>query len=171
MRTETTTKTWYSFDELSDEAKEYAVRDFCDINVSHEWWESIYDDAKNVGIKIMGFDIDRGNYIETRLIHDIDFTVHVILKNHGEETDTHKLAKQYDTDKTQLLEKYAAEISEEDFYDFDNDLDDQDAEFTRAIGEEYLTLLRQEYEYLTSEEAIIETIQANDYEFDENGNR
>ena len=171
MRTETTTKTWYKFDELSDEAKEYAVRDFYDINVSHEWWESIYDDAKNVGIKIMGFDIDRGNYIETRLIYDIDFTVHSILKSHGEETDIYKLAKQYDTDKTQLLEKYAAEIAEEDFYDFDNDLDDQDAEFTRAIGEEYLSLLRQEYEYLTSTEAIIETIQANDYEFDENGNR
>ena len=33
-----------------------------------------------------------------------------------------------------------------------------------------LTLLRREYDYFTSEEAIIETIEANEYEFDENGN-
>jgi len=35
--------------------------------------------------------------------------------------------------------------------------------------EEYLSLLRQEYEYLTSKDAIVETIQANDYEFTEEG--
>ena len=31
-------------------------------------------------------------------------------------------------------------------------------------------LLEREYEYLTSDDAIKETIEANEYEFDENGN-
>lgn len=35
---------------------------------------------------------------------------------------------------------------------------------------EALTMIRQNYEYQTSDEAIIETIKANDYEFDEQGN-
>jgi hypothetical protein len=34
---------------------------------------------------------------------------------------------------------------------------------------EYLEMLRQEYEYQTSEEAIIETIEANEYTFLEDG--
>jgi hypothetical protein len=39
-----------------------------------------------------------------------------------------------------------------------------------AMLEEYIVLLRKEYEYLTSRDAIIETIMANEYLFDESGN-
>lgn len=48
-------------------------------------------------------------------------------------------------------------------------LDDLDAAFARALSEEYLSILRQEYDYQTSEEAIKGTIEANDYDFTEDG--
>ena len=57
----------------------------------------------------------------------------------------------------------------------DNDLisnDQEDAliELLKDFMRWIYRLLEKEYEYLTSREAIIETIEANDYEFDENGN-
>jgi hypothetical protein len=41
----------YQFSELSETAKESAIENLAWINVEHyEWWEFVYDDAKNVGI-------------------------------------------------------------------------------------------------------------------------
>ena len=42
-------------------------------------------------------------------------------------------------------------------------------EFQRTICEDYLIILQMECEYLTSEEAVIETIEANEYEFTVDG--
>ena len=39
----------------------------------------------------------------------------------------------------------------------------------KALLNDYLSLLSNEYEYLISDEAIKETITANEYEFYENG--
>ena len=52
----------YLFSELSDQAKQKVIEDNYDINVDYEWWESAYEDAANIGLKITGFDIDRGSY-------------------------------------------------------------------------------------------------------------
>jgi hypothetical protein len=41
--------------------------------------------------------------------------------------------------------------------------------YTKNLSECYLYMLKNEYEYLTSEKCIIETIEANDYYFTENG--
>ncbi|KKK46644.1 hypothetical protein LCGC14_3163200, partial [marine sediment metagenome] len=51
----------------------------------------------------------------------------------------------------------------------DERLDKVEAEFLRDILEDYLILFREEYEYLTSRKTIIETIEANDYDFTEDG--
>ena len=45
-----------------------------------------------------------------------------------------------------------------------------EAEFLKSILEDYSIILQKEYEYLTSREAVEETIEANDYHFTENGN-
>ena len=49
------------------------------------------------------------------------------------------------------------------------DLEDLNKEFLRSLCEDYRIILQKEYEYLTSEEAIIETIEVNEYEFTEEG--
>lgn len=171
MRTKTINL--YSFAELSEEAKEKAVSHLRDINVDHNWWEYVYEDAKNVGLKINGFDIYRGSYCQL----DIDHYYHTasrIVTDHGKDCDTYKAAEQFIADWDALVEKYSDGINTnvvtgENQYDFDSEADDLDEEFKKELSECYLTILRNQYEYLTSTESIIETIEANEYEFTEDG--
>jgi len=60
-------------------------------------------------------------------------------------------------------------VTEENEDDFDDDCDDLDADFLKSLLEDYRIILSKEYDYLTGEEAIKETIQANEYEFTEGG--
>ena len=41
-------------EKLSDKAKQKAIEKFYDINVDYDWWDSVYEDAKNIGLKITG---------------------------------------------------------------------------------------------------------------------
>ena len=59
-------------------------------------------------------------------------------------------------------EEYENPILEEKLLDTEN-------YFLEQLLQDYLCLLRQEYEYQTSSEAIKETIICNDYEFTESG--
>lgn len=172
MRTIQTTV--YKFNELTEEGKQLAVKKLYDINVDYNWWQFVYDDANTVGLKISGFDIDRGEYVELELIDSARATAELILKNHGEECQTYKDAKQFLTEWSALVEKYSDgvnkdKVTEENEYDFDSEADELEREYKKDIEHEYLKLLRNEYEYRTSDQAIIETIEANDYEFTEDG--
>ena len=51
----------------------------------------------------------------------------------------------------------------------DKDLEDLDEEYQKEFSEEVLSMLRREYEYMTSDEYIIEMFQANEYEFTDQG--
>ena len=53
----------------------------------------------------------------------------------------------------------------------DDDIDDLSDEFLKALLEEYRIILTNEFEWLTSDEAIIDTLRANEYEFNEDGSR
>lgn len=160
MRMETLTRTVYKFNELSERAKEKALEKLSTWNVDNGWWESFYEDAARIGLKITAFDFDRRNLIEGNFSLCASETAAAILKEHGATCDTYKLAEQF-------LEAWNA--LGEDNQDSPK-ADSLVCEFERAIKEEYLHNLRKEYEYLTSETAILETIEANDYEFDELGN-
>lgn len=164
----------YKFNELSEDAKKNAVNRLSDINVSHEWWDGIYEDAKNIGLSITGFDLDRNRHATGIFERDLTNVADLIIENHGEDCDTYKLAKQFLTDRDELVAKYSdgvdtSVVSEENEYDFDNECDDLEEEFKRAILEEYACMLQNEYEYQTEDEAIIETIESNDYDFTEDG--
>ena len=152
----------YKFEELSDDAKQKAIEHLYDINVAFDWWDSTYDDAKQIGCEIHEFDTGRSNSINLKCL-DAHETARLIVENHGETCDTRKLADEY-------LKDFDALARDEDGEVLNGDaLYDLDKEFERARGEEYLSMLRQEYEYQTSEEAILETIEANEYEFLEDG--
>lgn len=60
MRAINQTSNVYSFDELSKEAKEYAIEKvrISDWYLSYEWWDFIYDDAKTIA-NLMGWSIDK----------------------------------------------------------------------------------------------------------------
>jgi len=171
MRTETTTRTIYTFDELSDSAKDKALDNCRDYEVENDWWEQVYEDASEVGIKITSFDIDRASYCKGE-IPDTEQTANDIMDNHGEECDTYKVAAAYLKERDEAIK--AAPKDEdgefEDEYELDEKLDELGEEFTKAIFEEYLSMLRMLYDYLTSD-AVKEMIEANEYEFTKKGER
>ena len=153
----------YQYDELTDTAKEKALQHFEDINVDLDWWDYIYEDAKNVGLKINGFVAYR--YCDIEFIESAEHTAHKIVDEHGEQCATYQTAKNY------LSE--VEEIHKRNPDDEDNTTmaayDEAEADFQRALSKDYLIILCKEYEYLTSEEGIAATIQANEYEFTEDG--
>lgn len=164
----------YEFDELGAEAQEKAIEKFADINVDYEWWDCIYDDAKIVGIKIIGFNIDRGSYCKGKFEHSPEETAKLILEQHGESCETYKTAKEFLDDWDKLVVKYSdgitvSKVSEENEFEFDKEAEELEEEFTKSIFEDYRIILSKEYEYKTNREAIIETIKANEYLFTEDG--
>ena len=164
----------YQFSELSDEAKENAIKELYDINTNFDWWNSVYEDAEQVNLKIKGFDIDRGSYVKAEFIGSAYNAANLIILNHGESCETYKTAKSFIEDWNNLVSKYSDGIktdtvTEGNEYDFDNEADDLENEFLQSISEDYRIILSNEYNYLTSEKSIIETIEANEYDFTENG--
>jgi len=160
----------YKFSELSEETQESVINRYADINVSHNWWEWIYEDAANLGIKITSFDLDRNRHAKGKLLLSACEVAQNIFNNHGETCETYKTAAAFMSEWQPVFsdymdessEKYESRESEEILMELEND-------FLSEILEDYSILLQNECEYLQSDEAIIETIEANDYDFTENG--
>lgn len=150
----------YQFNELNEDAKQKAIQELSDINVDYQWWESTYEDAKNVGLKIASFDLERNRHAKGEFINDADYCANEIVSNHGKDCETYKTAANY------LDERSKLDIDEQE-----DELSDLDDEFLNNILEDYSIMLQNECEYLQSDEAIIETIEANEYEFNEDGTR
>lgn len=161
----------YKFDELPEDIQAKVIQNYSDINVNYNWWEGIYYDAKEIGLKITGFNIDRGNYCELDNIKDLTTVADLILENHGETCETYKIAESFLKERDEIID--SAERDENgdfaDEYQVDSDLDDLEDSFKKDLSECYLSILRNEYDYLYIEEAIINTIQANEYDFTADG--
>jgi hypothetical protein len=159
----------YQFHELTDEAKQKALEQFYDINVDHSWWDFTYEDAENVGMKLTAFDLDRSTIDGEPTIGALE-SIEAILENHGKGCDTHTLAgewKQTFQNAYHALDLlYAIDCPAPDVEEF---IKESEEEYFHLLKDKYLSILQKEYEYLTSEEAIIETIEANEYEFTEDG--
>jgi hypothetical protein len=164
----------YSFDELSEDAQRTALEALYDLNFEHEWYNDMYEDAERVGLKITSFDIDRGSYCNTDFKWSALETARVIMQEHGEGCDTYKVAETFLSDYDKLVTKHSDGVqldvvAEDNEYEFDSEADELESEFKNDLENEYLKMLRQEYEYLGSKEAIIENIKANEYDFTEDG--
>jgi hypothetical protein len=164
----------YKFSELSEEAKQRAIEKLYDINVNYDWWECIYTDAESIGCEINGFDIDRGSECSLSLKWTAFEVADAIVKSHGEQCETYQTAIAYLQEYDELVAKHSdgknlEVVAEDKEYDFDCELDELEQDFQRSLSEDYFVILRNNYEYLTEEEAIIETIEANEYDFTEDG--
>ena len=193
MRIQTTTKEVYTWDELSEDAKQHAIEKNWDINVDSDWWYD-YDGktgftAKDIAkyrldsehcddlltYKDMYFSIGRGDYIQ---FVDAEFK--------HEETARKFLGipkKLWDRIDWYINESPHRETNTRLEYEFnDNDgfsidptpkqqeiLDRAVERFADKISEA-LSGLRESFEWSTSREQIEETIKANEYEFDIDGN-
>lgn len=164
----------YSFSELSEEAKQKALNKLADINFNYEWWDDIYEDAKYIGLKLTSFDLDRNRHCKGEFLLDAQEVANKIISEHGESCSTYETAKNFLSEWSDLVSKYSDGINtdivtEDNQYDFDQEADDLENEFLSSLCEDYSMILQRDYEYRYSEEAIIETIEVNEYEFTENG--
>ncbi len=78
----------YQFSELSEKAQKKAVADHQDFNVNYRWWDNVYEDAKTVGLRITGFDLDMACYCNAEFTEDAIYTARHITLNHCEKTGT-----------------------------------------------------------------------------------
>ena len=185
MKTQTIEAKVYTFKELSEEAQEKAIEEMGEINVWHDWHESTLEFAAeewlgkySIGFepKSVCFDLYRREfYIDSKGIHIADqarffraisghpgYTVPAsegtleayfeTVHFGGGSARTHLYVSDYRDETTKELP-------------FDTD------EFFQDLCRDLLSQLSKEYDYLTSREAIEETIEANEYEFYEDGSR
>jgi hypothetical protein len=160
----------YKFAELSDKAKDKAISEFYDTNVNYDWWDSIYDDAATIGLKITGFDLDRSRHANGEFTLAANEVAQNIFDNHGKTCETFKTAETFMEEWQPIFNNYMDENHEDyESYESEQKMQDIEDEFLKSLCEDYSIMLQNEYEYLTSEKAIIESIEANDYDFTENG--
>lgn len=159
MRTKTTTV--YVFGELSAQAQEVAISRLSDINVKEDWWDTVYEGAETIGLKITSFDLNHGTIkgVFTGTGHD---AARQIMEEHGDMCETYRDAKA-------ALDAYAALPLGEYGEPEEDALESWESEWLNTLLEDYRIILGHEYDYLTSREAIVETIKANDYEFTADG--
>jgi hypothetical protein len=138
----------YEFSELNKKAKDKVLCDFIDINTDYDWWDIVYDEFDYLGLKVNTFDIYRQTI-------DIDF------KNDIKEFCNNVVNDWNDTDMINICDDYLVNEN--------NPNKENESYYKRLIADEVLTTLANEYYYQTTNEAIIDTLEANEYLFTENG--
>jgi hypothetical protein len=177
--------TVYKFDELPKEAQEKAIEKLWDLNVDHDWWDSTYEDAKEIGLEITEFDTYRKT-ISGKLNEFLLDSCKAIRKNHSVNCDTFKTAKNYLLAYIAAFNKWRSvewqknfirNIHNENEYDqwklvdrlaefkYSDEAQEIEDDYKKALLEDYLLILCKEYDYRTSREQIIESIRTNDYNF------
>jgi len=180
MRTISTTV--YQFDELNDTAKEKAREWYRNGALDYDWWDFTYQDAATIGLKITSFDLDRNRHAKGHLTMSLPDSCKAILKEHGEACETYKTASSYAGELATLtatLNREKEELSEEEYADKADELDDTyqgeidrlTEEYEQELLEDYSIMLQHEYEWLLADEQVDESIRANEYEFTETGKR
>lgn len=169
----------YDFEELRPEVQEKVINNFRYINVDFDWWDSDYysEIAKEYGIKIipskMCFDIYEGWVAFDTFNHSYDNNWKVPIEIEDKEKFLKKAGVK-DKGEIKINHKHYAggyiknfiEVAEGDYTEID---------ITKLQGtlEEMLSkilkALKEDYDYLTSDDAVKETIQINEFKFLENG--
>ena len=154
----------YFYHELNDDAKQRAREWFLrDGFQSERAWEQVQEDAKDIGLRIASLDqhrANRGTFVTSALD-----CARKITANHGETCETYTTAKAY------LKDREAIPCDDDgDFIDGD-EADNLTEEFLQSLLEDYRSILDKDIEYFESEEAVAESMEANEYEFTETGER
>lgn len=182
------------YDELTEEAKESAIDSMSDINVDHEWWDDTIEDIRHEWVEKYGIDFKpEGVYFDLypprrvmyfgrdsiwvdnqrRLLAAISPSIALemaleqsemghILYFHTAPTgringETHLIVDDYDNAEDRIAPLALTDELVDDWF--------------KDICGDFRRRLESEWEYLTSREAVEETIIANEYEFDVEGSR
>lgn len=159
----------YLFNELSKDAKQKAIETMCCINVDSDWWQSTYEDAANVGLKLTGFDLDRNRHAKGEFTLAANEVAANIFRDHGDMCETYKTAESFMNEWQPVFNEYMTEP--DNMTELETKLIDIEYEFLNSLLEDYSIILQKESEYLQSDDAIQETIEADEYEFTSEGKR
>lgn len=160
----------YTFEELSHKAKQVALNDYRGINTEFDWWECSYDTWKEMGVQIESFDLYREE-IDLQLFYDEEDTAENILSFFGH-NDFYDFAKDYLETKKKLKKTYEDSFDEYgECEDYDLELEEANDLFQYCLKTAILYWLKGELEYLESDEAVADTLEANEFEFTEYGKR
>lgn len=169
----TVSLTIYTFDELSEPSKRIALDRFADINTcGYPWWNDTYEDAGSVGITINEFDLD--NYFIKIYIEDCYYTAKLILQNYGEVCKTFVKANTFINEWDKLVNQCSDgitlnKVAEHNIEDFDLMADKLETDFKIGMRSCYLEILKADFDYLTSDQTIKESIISNEYHFTSDG--
>ncbi len=173
--------TVYSFAELSEDAQERAINDLRHVDVDGDWYEYVYDTIRAAG-KLIGLDIGDIHF-DTYLycIFDASYeyvrgAAKAIQAEFPRATDLHDVARKLQDLQKRHFYSLSCAVTEGrsmNYYQCFRFGEDYDCEDLGDILDDFAhwarILLRDEYEYFTSDEAVKEMIEANGYEFDEEG--
>ena len=173
--------TVYSFDELSDDAKERALNAFRGVNVEFNWYEDTFDTIRTAG-KLIGLGIDRIYFdTDSYCIFDAYYryargAVKAVRKEFSWADGLCQVAKDLQDLQRRRFYSLRCEVSSQrdtnsyQCFRFGEDYECKDlGDIIDDFAHWAQILLRDEYKYLTSDEAVKEMIEANGYEFDEAG--
>ena len=151
----------YKFNELSDTAKEKAMDWYRDGEDYRFVWTDIIEDARNIGLKIESLDDHRPN--EGDFILAANEVAANIFRDHGKQCETYKTATKFMEEWEPVFATYMETEEGED------KLMDIEADFLKSLLEDYRIMYNQNIDYQNSDEAVIESINANEYEFTADG--
>ena len=173
--------TVYSFDELSEEAQERALNAFRCSNVEFNWWEDSYDTIRTAG-KLLGLEIDDIHFdADLYCIFDAHYRYVrgasvAVCKEFSWADDLHKIARELQALQKRHFYSLSCAVTEGrsmNRYRCFRFGEDHECEELGDIIDDFAhwarIQLRDEYKYLTSDEAVKEIIIINEYEFTEDG--
>jgi hypothetical protein len=155
----------YQFSELSKSAKEKAMEWYRLGNDYYFLWDDQKEDAKEIGVKLISLDDHRANEGEFMLsAHEVAAN---IIRDHGNECETYKTAQSFLDTVNEIQGKY----EELEGQDYEDEMIEAEEEFLKSLLEDYRIMLNNDIDYQNSDEAVIESITINKYEFKADGTR
>ena len=174
----------YSFDELSEDAQERALNAFRDINVEYNWWRDTYDTIRTAG-ELIGLEIGDIHFdpylycifnADYRYARGAVKAVKAVCEGFPWADALCKVAKDLQDLQKRHFYSLSCAVTEGrsmNYYRCFRFGEDYECEDLGDILDDFAhwarILLRDEYRWLTSNDAIRETIEANEYEFTEDG--
>ena len=153
----------YKFEELDKQTREKVIENYRYINVEHStWYDWIKEDFNRLGLEIQEFDLGRRNYAKI-YIDNFEDTSKNIIEEFGDSVLIKQTAKNYINE----YEKIQANFKVDE--DIEREVELLDEQYEKEYSEDILSYLRSNYDWETSDEAIYQTIEANDYDFTTNG--
>lgn len=185
----------FQFNELSDKAKLRARAWYREGGLNYPWWDSSYDDAKQVAA-LMGIQIDDIGFSGFSSQGDgAHFTgtfgyakgaVNAVKEHAPIDTELHAIAAEWQRIQASRFYSITGKVTHSgryqhsnctsfDIYDHngevDGDTEDAVKSCLRSLMDWIYDRLEKENEYLESDEAVDEAIVANEYEFLATGER